>query len=86
MCYPFLLLCKTSVAVRYPVVVPLLFDCVLSPVISESPSMRGFFYYRHHGILGSGKSRNPLYMARVAAMVWGWVSVDASTPIDSRWV
>ena len=52
MCYPFLLLCKTSVAVRYPVAVPLLFDCVLSPVISESPSMRGFFYwpclpYRH---------------------------------------
>lgn len=27
-----------------------------------------------------------MYIARVAEMVWGWVSVDYSTPIDSRWV
>lgn len=87
---------SASVVVRYPAVVryavsvPLLFDYVLSPVISESPSMRGFFYWPcppcRHGIFGSGKSRNPLYIARVAEMVWGWVSVDYSTPIDSRWV
>lgn len=81
MCYPLLLLCKTSVAVLYPVVVPLLFDCVLSPVISESPSMRGFFYWtrstRNHGIFGSGRSSNPLYIAKVAEMICTWVSVDS---------